>query len=85
MGWGGEVYSPEDRPFPPMGSGHFAKEGFRKAAYFNNIQYLDVELKHHYLSQGQRNYFVSAPKCYTVEPYGANGIFYGGPGGNCTT
>ena len=85
VGWGGQVTGPVDIPSPPMGSGHFAEEGFKKAAYINNLQFLDAELNHHNLQWNQLARIVTTPKCYTLEPFGSNGIFYGGPGGNCLT
>ncbi|RWR74227.1 aslB [Cinnamomum micranthum f. kanehirae] len=89
MEWGGETYTPPNLPFPPMGSGHFAAEGFGKASYLRWIRVYD----------GNRNavdapldteVFVDRPPCYTVEDprmlYGGEVgrvFFYGGPGGVC--
>lgn len=89
MEWGGETYTPPNLPFPPMGSGHFAAEGFGKASYLRWIRVYD----------GNRNavdapldteVFVDRPSCYTVDDprmlYGGEVgrvFFYGGPGGVC--
>ena len=92
--WGGQVFTRTDIPSPPMGNGHFAEEGFQKAAYINNLLFLDAEFNghrqskkelngHHIVRWDQLAHIVSTPKCYTLAPYGSNGFFYGGPGGNC--
>ncbi|VVA36542.1 PREDICTED: carboxyl-terminal peptidase [Prunus dulcis] len=36
--WGGEVYSQPTYLSPPMGSGHFPKEGYEKAVYITQIK-----------------------------------------------
>ncbi|KAK8589996.1 hypothetical protein V6N13_088788 [Hibiscus sabdariffa] len=37
--WGGHVFSPVNQPSPPMGSGHFPKDGLQnKSAYFKDTQ-----------------------------------------------
>ncbi|XP_042448091.1 uncharacterized protein LOC122032841 [Zingiber officinale] len=38
---GGFVNSPLNVPSPPMGSGHPSNEGFNKAAYFIEVQFVD--------------------------------------------
>ena len=85
MGWGGQVSGPVNKPSPPMGSGHFAEEGLKKAAYFSNLRYLDAQYDRNHPEWDQLSHVAQAPKCYTLAPNGLNGIFYGGPGGNCST
>jgi hypothetical protein len=41
ISWGGGVYSDSNEASPPMGNGHFAEEGYEKAAYFHDIQIID--------------------------------------------
>jgi hypothetical protein len=78
--YGGETVSPD--AYPPMGSGAFASEGYKKAAYQRNIFYFppgadaeDAALK---ASQGW-------PDSYTVavehSPEWGEHFFFGGPGG----
>jgi hypothetical protein len=81
--YGGEVVGTTS--FPPMGSGHFAKEGWTKACYQRDITYFPT-------SGGQVNASLTPsqawPNCYTsqVIMYASPWLeteFYGGPGGNC--
>lgn len=85
VAWGGQVYSPEGQPNPPMGSGHFAREGFSKAAFFNNLQYLDVQFNRIHPPWDQLIPYTMIPDCYTLSQYASNGMFFGGPGGNCSS
>ena len=72
--------------FPPMGSGHFANEGWQKAAYQRTIGYYKPAggaMVNAGLTCSQ-----SWPKCYTckIEMDGSpwlETLWYGGPGGNC--
>lgn len=87
--WGGEaIIGSASGTYPPMGSGHFAEEGYRKSAYVKDIQVVDAS--------GQK---VDAPidPSGSVQTYGcydtADGgnelegsgraFYYGGPGGAC--
>ncbi len=81
--YGGETVGTTS--FPGMGSGHFAKEGYGKAAYQRNITYFPT-------TGGQVNASLtpsqSWPGCYTAQVvlYAApwlETLYYGGPGGNC--
>lgn len=82
--YGGEVVGTTS--FPPMGSGHFANEGWQKAAYQRTIGYwtpLGGAMINASLTPSQ-----SWPNCYTAEvvKYAApwfETLWYGGPGGNC--
>jgi hypothetical protein len=81
--YGGEVVGTTS--FPPMGSGHFASEGWTKACYQRDITYFPT-------GGGQVNASLTPsqawPKCYTagVTLYASPWFeteFFGGPGGNC--
>jgi hypothetical protein len=71
--------------FPPMGSGHFAAEGWQQAAYQRTIGY--------YLIQGgamvdaNLTPGAASPACYTAqvgmyEPPWSKTLWFGGPGGS---
>lgn len=69
-----------------MGSGHFAEEGFKKAAYFNSIEYID---KSNYpITPFLHNLeaTVTRPECYNLNVGSSRRwgtyFFYGGPGYN---
>jgi hypothetical protein len=84
--WGGIVQGPTaSSDAPQMGSGHFASEGYRRAAYIREIQILnenntyitpDDNFK---VSHGTTNY-----KLYTVDKFHFDdpgmSIYYGGRG-----
>ncbi|KAL9287846.1 putative neprosin [Arabidopsis thaliana] len=55
--WGGQVYSPKTEKSPIMGSGHFPKEGFGKAAFVNNI----------HIMNGKGEALI--PQIYTIETH----------------
>jgi Neprosin/Neprosin activation peptide len=81
--YGGEVVGTTS--FPQMGSGHFANQGWQKAAYHRQVQAyptaggaVDASLTP---SQAW-------PNCYTAvvtkyAPTWSETLWYGGPGGNC--
>ncbi|VVB11955.1 unnamed protein product [Arabis nemorensis] len=88
--WGGEVFSPVKEKSPTMGSGHYAQEGFRKAAYINGIKVIDhVSRKFFSPTTAAIQTYANNPGCYNVETKSGTGefwsraVFYGGPGG-CT-
>ncbi|XP_062206252.1 protein neprosin-like [Phragmites australis] len=86
---GGFVRGPTVKSNPPqMGSGHFASEGFKRAAFVENVQIVDEN----------NNLVTPEPwsksipgttreKCYSMDDFGKNDggmhVYYGGPGG-CT-
>ncbi len=82
--YGGETVGTTS--FPPMGSGHFAAEGWQKAAFQRQIGYWTPQggaMIDASLTPSQ-----SWPKCYTaqVTKYAApwsETLWYGGPGGTC--
>ncbi|PON75648.1 hypothetical protein TorRG33x02_244970 [Trema orientale] len=87
INWGGEIVNdePEGHHTPTqMGSGHFPREGYGKASYFRNIQYMD-----------DANVFkdpeklipqATKPSCYDVQvgqdtsSDGGTFFYFGGPG-----
>ncbi|CAM0943476.1 unnamed protein product [Alopecurus aequalis] len=84
--WGGIVQGPTaTSKAPQMGSGHFASEGFLKAAYMKSMEILDENNKYitpednSRVTHGTSNYAL-----YTVNDFrfGEHGMsmFYGGPG-----
>jgi hypothetical protein len=85
--YGGETSTLGDT-YPPMGSGHFASEGFGKAAYQRSIFYIDTSGASVWTSLTT---YESNPSCYTIvyTPASQGGswgsyFYFGGPGGtNC--
>ncbi|KAK9042496.1 hypothetical protein V6N11_017566 [Hibiscus sabdariffa] len=83
--WGGSVLSPANQPSPPMGSGHFPKDGLQnKSAYFKDTQIWNEV----HLIYPQPNQLVASsdrPDCYEakltdgVAPNSMD-FYYGGPG-----
>ncbi|MBA0737262.1 hypothetical protein Gogos_010733 [Gossypium gossypioides] len=84
--WGGMAASPTNELSPPMGSGHFPKDGHQnKSAYFkqtriwDNVNFVDPEADKLVLS-------ATRPDCYGSETApddaapNAIDLFYGGPG-----
>ena len=82
--YGGETVG--TTTFPPMGSGHFANEGWQKAAYQRTIGYYPPQggaMVNANLTPSQ-----NWPNCYTakVDMFGSpwlKTLWFGGPGGNC--
>ncbi|CAH2070530.1 unnamed protein product [Thlaspi arvense] len=67
-----------------MGSGHFADEGFEKAAYFRNLQVVDWD--NNLLPLKNLHVLADHPACYDIRQ-GKNNVwgtyfYYGGPGRN---
>ncbi|CAN1162421.1 hypothetical protein LINPERHAP2_LOCUS24499 [Linum perenne] len=86
INWGGEITNTNPQGFhtqTDMGSGHFASEGFGKAAFIRNMGYIDQDgiLK----DAHDLHPYASRPECYSVamqdwnELYGIH-FYYGGPG-----
>ncbi|KAK9923540.1 hypothetical protein M0R45_031952 [Rubus argutus] len=86
VNWGGEIYNSESggrHTSTQMGSGHFPSEGYGKASYFRNIQYLASSGKF-VDAQGLITY-VTKPSCYDLiiknkAPGFGNHFYYGGSG-----
>ncbi|CAE6048873.1 unnamed protein product [Arabidopsis arenosa] len=90
IAWGGEIAhdasGQKEHTSTQMGSGHFAEEGFKKAAYINSIEYID---KANYpIKPFPQNLeaIVTRPECYNLKVGSSRRwgtyIFYGGPGRN---
>ncbi|KAL9844117.1 putative neprosin [Arabidopsis thaliana] len=90
IAWGGEIVydasGQNEHTLTQMGSGHFAEEGFKKAAYINNIEYIDKS--NHPIKPFPQNLeaSVTRPECYNLKVGSSRRwgtyIFYGGPGRN---
>ncbi|KAJ6440223.1 protein of unknown function DUF239 [Purpureocillium lavendulum] len=86
INWYGEIYQAEDaQTTTDMGSGHFAADGYGKAAYLHNITYTDMSGRDHDFD-GSQGTHVDDPKRYSIDAHfldtGAWGshFFLGGPG-----
>ncbi|KAF1867770.1 hypothetical protein Lal_00050203, partial [Lupinus albus] len=85
--FGGEIVNSGSRSYhtsTQMGSGHFAEEGFRKAAYFRNLQVIDWDNNLIPLSNIHQK--AQHSNCYDLRA-GTNNVwgtyfYYGGPGRN---
>uniref|UniRef100_A0A0E0CSJ5 Neprosin PEP catalytic domain-containing protein n=1 Tax=Oryza meridionalis TaxID=40149 RepID=A0A0E0CSJ5_9ORYZ len=84
--FGGYVQGPTAASYPPqMGSGHFASEGFGKAAFIRNIQVIKDE-NNKLVSPDIRNAHPGSNdlSLYDYGGYGVNDngmhVYYGGPG-----
>ncbi|KAI9087501.1 hypothetical protein K1719_030371 [Acacia pycnantha] len=85
--FGGEIVNSRSRGYhtgTQMGSGHFAGEGFRKAAYFRNLQVVDWD--NNLLPLTNIHQLADHPNCYDITQ-GRNNVwgtyfYYGGPGRN---
>nr|CAD1842928.1 unnamed protein product [Ananas comosus var. bracteatus] len=67
-----------------MGSGHFAHDGFNRAAYFRNLQIVDWD--NSLIPISNLRLLADHPNCYDIQG-GSNGawgnyFYYGGPGRN---
>ncbi|CAH9140055.1 unnamed protein product [Cuscuta epithymum] len=86
--FGGEVVNSKtngQHTTTQMGSGHFARERFGKAAYFRNLQMVDSNNKIIPLSNLQVR--EDSPGCYNIslqpyQPVWGCYFYYGGPGRN---
>ncbi|VVB03333.1 unnamed protein product [Arabis nemorensis] len=69
-----------------MGSGHFAEEGFKKAAFFHTLEYLGGYKHPITPALDSLQTSVTRPECYNLnvgssQRWGTY-FFYGGPGRN---
>lgn len=68
-----------------MGSGHWEQEGFGKAAYIRNIEYIDTSNREHDYD-GSHGLVISDDKRYNIQTHFNSGtdwgsyFFLGGPG-----
>ncbi|KAM1219441.1 hypothetical protein ACFX2J_046273 [Malus domestica] len=86
ISWGGEIFNskPEGHhTSTQMGSHHFPIEGFGRASYVRNIQYLDNSSQ--FKDAEHLRTYATNPKCYDVlvkdktSNFGTH-MYYGGPG-----
>ncbi|CAI8584475.1 unnamed protein product, partial [Vicia faba] len=85
--FGGEIVNSRSRGYhtgTQMGSGHFSGEGFRKAAYFRNLQVVDWD--NNLLPLSNIHQLSDHSNCYDIKE-GRNNVwgtyfYYGGPGRN---
>ncbi|KAG0456578.1 hypothetical protein HPP92_024366 [Vanilla planifolia] len=83
--FGGEVVNTQPSGFhtsTEMGSGHFAREGFGRAAYFRNLQLVDWD--NSLVPVTGLRLLADHPNCYDIQG-GVSGVwgsyfYYGGPG-----
>ena len=83
--WGGNVAGPTaSLESPQIGSGHFAKEGYGKAAFMRNIQIVDENNKLVTPNGNKALVGTSDIMKYSVDGYEVNKngmyMYYGGPG-----
>ncbi|KAK1274282.1 hypothetical protein QJS04_geneDACA012031 [Acorus gramineus] len=81
---GGIADAPENEPSPPMGSGHFPSEGWRKASRFQAVQYLDEN--NEFQTPVIDDVMADDLNCYDVgepfkDPIGKT-FYFGGSGGD---
>jgi hypothetical protein len=89
LSYGGEIYSSGKEGHhtsTDMGSGHFPSEGYGKASYFRNIQYIDSNGKFIGAAGQQLHPDTTKSSCYDIsivtDKNGGSGtqFYYGGPG-----
>uniref|UniRef100_A0A0D9YZM0 Uncharacterized protein n=1 Tax=Oryza glumipatula TaxID=40148 RepID=A0A0D9YZM0_9ORYZ len=69
--WGGWVRGPTvSSDPPPMGSGHFAKEGYRKAAFVKGIRIANKDNNFVNPNVGKATTVTTRGLCYTVDGFG---------------
>ena len=81
--WGGIVYTSNGEKSPPMGSGHWPAEGYRKACFFDKVMFVDKENKYREIGKDDVIYYESP--CYGIGYFKkmkvGRSFFFGGPGG----
>uniref|UniRef100_A0A0E0K6A0 Neprosin PEP catalytic domain-containing protein n=1 Tax=Oryza punctata TaxID=4537 RepID=A0A0E0K6A0_ORYPU len=83
--WGGWVRGPTvSSDPPPMGSGHFAKEGYKKAAFVKGIRIANKDNNFVNPNVGKATPVTTRGLCYTVDGFGVLNmgmhLYFGGPG-----
>ncbi|CAA7050573.1 unnamed protein product [Microthlaspi erraticum] len=90
IAWGGEIVyyarGGGTHTHTQMGSGHFAENGFKKAAYINNLKFINTYNNPISPFPQSLEATVTRPECYNLrigssQRWGTY-IFYGGPGRN---
>ncbi|KAL9227467.1 hypothetical protein vseg_003151 [Gypsophila vaccaria] len=85
--FGGEIVNSRSQGYhtaTQMGSGHFGDQGFKKAAYFRNLQVVDWD--NNLIPLSNIRLLADHPNCYDIRQ-GRNNVwgdyfYYGGPGQN---
>ena len=85
--FGGEIVNTSPSGFhtqTQMGSGHFAREGFGKSAYFRNLEIVDWD--NSLIPLMNLRVLADHPNCYDIKG-GINSVwgnyfYFGGPGRN---
>ncbi|KAL6620325.1 hypothetical protein ACP70R_035464 [Stipagrostis hirtigluma subsp. patula] len=84
---GGFVRTKSTSNRPPMGSGHFASEGFGRAAFVTEVKTVDENNMLVPPNIYKTTAASTTPTCYTVDGYAHNStgmhLYFGGPGGHC--
>ncbi|XP_020273933.1 uncharacterized protein LOC109848699 [Asparagus officinalis] len=81
---GGLVKSPINEPSAPMGSGHFAAEGLRRACYSADLYLVDGSNGYMHIPEDEVEFRHSDPGCYRTTRYltnmnfGSQGFLFGG-------
>ncbi|KAL5076413.1 hypothetical protein RYX36_015397 [Vicia faba] len=85
--FGGEIVNTRSKGYhtgTQMGSGHFAEEGFKKAAYFRNLEVIDWD--NNLLPLANIHQLADHSSCYDIRQGNSNAwgtyFYYGGPGRN---
>ncbi|BBG98888.1 Protein of Unknown Function D [Prunus dulcis] len=92
VSWGGEIYDSQaegHHTSTQMGSGHFPDEGFGKASYVRNLQYMDDSSPLTFKDPAGLLTSVTKPSCYNLivkdkTPDMGTHFYYGGPGFSAT-
>jgi hypothetical protein len=92
VSWGGQIYDSWQTGLPTstqMGGGHFPSEGFGKASYFRNLEYLDSKGNIIDVEPKALVPYVTFPTCYDVKVANDDRgykthFYYGGPGLSAT-
>ncbi|XP_019418999.1 PREDICTED: uncharacterized protein LOC109329701 [Lupinus angustifolius] len=88
MQFGGEIenFSQQGHTTTKMGSGHFPEEGFKKAAYFKNLNFVNSLNQLFTIPVSKLQKYVNRPNCYDIRiffsKYFGSHFYYGGPGKN---
>ncbi|KAE9593542.1 putative neprosin [Lupinus albus] len=86
--FGGEIvnFNRNGHTSTQMGSGHFAEEGFKKAAFFRNLNLVNSDGKVTPIPLSNLETYADHPKCYDIKVYSnkvyGTHFYFGGPGKN---
>ncbi|XP_019418638.1 PREDICTED: uncharacterized protein LOC109329428 [Lupinus angustifolius] len=84
--FGGEIVNREvnGHTTTKMGSGHFPEEGFRKAAYFKNLNFVNSVKQLFTIPVSKVQEYADRPNCYDIKvsssKYLNTHFYFGGPG-----